>query len=208
MYTLYGAKGTGSAIAEVAFEVAGVPYERVDLDYEADTGWTSRTLAGMNPLGQVPTVRRPDGGVMTESAAIVLHLADLAPGCGLAPRPDDPRRPDFLRWLVWLVAAVYPTFTYGDRPERFVGGDVEAGKKLRAGTDDHRKDLLRFAEAHAGEPWFLGEWSAVDVYVWAMSHWRPGRAWVAAECPKLAAITARMAEHEVGKRVGARHGYR
>ncbi len=37
--------------------------------------------------------------------------------------------------------------------------------------------------------WFLGErFSALDVYVGIMTHWRPGRAWFAEHCPRLHAI--------------------
>jgi GST-like protein len=57
-----------------------------------------------------------------------------------------------------------------------------------------------------GAPHFLGErFSAIDLYLAAMSHWRPGRKWWAAETPKLlAAADAASAMPEVGK-VFARH---
>ena len=34
---------------------------------------------------------------MTESAAILIHLADSHPAARLSPALDDPRRPAFLR---------------------------------------------------------------------------------------------------------------
>jgi hypothetical protein len=130
----------------------------------------------------------PDGSVMTESAAIILHLADIAPNAGLVPPSNHPQRPAFLRWLVFLVSAVYSTFTYGDDPKRWLGGDETAGKKLRESTDDHRELLWRHLEMQVGNPWFLGEtWSALDIYLWQMQFWRPGRDWFAEFCPKLRA---------------------
>ena len=120
-------------IVEVAFAHANVPVEFVDIAWD-DIGWNTRTLAPLNPLGQVPTLVMPDGTVMTESAAIVLHLADIAPNAGLVPPPDHPQRPAFLRWLVFLVSAVYSTFTYGDDPKRWLGGD-EDGRKEAARID-------------------------------------------------------------------------
>jgi len=48
---------------------------------------------------------------MTESAAMVLYAADLAPSAGLVPGAGEASRPAFLRWLIYLVASVYPTFT-------------------------------------------------------------------------------------------------
>lgn len=36
----------------------------------------------INPRGQIPALTLPDGTVVTESAAIVLHLADAFPEKG------------------------------------------------------------------------------------------------------------------------------
>ena len=69
----------------------------------------------------------PDGSVMTETAAIALHVDELVPAAGLFPAPGDPLRRDALRWLMFLIAAVYPTFTYGDEPEKWIG---DAGPRL------------------------------------------------------------------------------
>jgi len=191
-YVLYGAKGSGSMIVEVAFRKAGIDVACVDLAWD-DVGWQSRTLASLNPLGQVPTLVLPDGTVMTETAAMILHLADLRPDSRLVPAPGRSERATFLRWLIFLVSAVYPTFTYGDVPTRWVDGDVEAGKKLRAGTDAHREMLWRYVEQQIAGPWFLGpDWSALDIYLWPMTYWRPGRAWFESNCPKLHAIGVAM----------------
>jgi GST-like protein len=49
-------------------------------------------------------------------------------------------------------------------------------------------------EAAAGSPWFLGDtFSAIDLYLAALTRWRPGRAWFLANTPGLAAIAGRAA---------------
>jgi len=196
MYTLFAIKGWGSVIAEAAFAFARVPYrlEYVDL---SEPGPALDRLRAANPLCQFPTVLMPDGRVLTESAAIILHLADGAPAeAGLVPEATAANRPEFLRWLIFLVAAIYPTFTYGDDTTRYVEGEA-AQKALRASTDKLRKDHLLLLEANAAAPYFLGaERSAIDIYIWAMTHWRPGAAWFAEHCPKLVAIAARLDRHE------------
>ena len=60
-----------------------------------------------DPVGQVPTLLLPDGQVMTESAAMTLHLADLSGRDDLVPGPAAAERAAFLRWLVFLVANIY-----------------------------------------------------------------------------------------------------
>jgi GST-like protein len=190
-WQVYAANGWGSAIAEAALAIAGVPYERVVIDMSGDRA----ALRAVNPLAQVPAVVLPDGSVMTESAAIVMRVAELAPGSGLAPPIDAPERASFLRWLAFVVSAIYPTFTYGDYPARWAGDDGKDA--LRKATDEHREALWRQMEAAAQAPWFLGtRFSAIDLYIGVTHHWRPGPAWFAAHAPKLTAIAAAVARRD------------
>jgi GST-like protein len=197
-YQLIGSKWTGSMIVEAAFALSGIPCEVEQIPF-GGAGPDQQRLLGLNPLGQVPTLILPDGKVMTESAAIILHLADLAPQARLAPAANDPLRPHFLRWLVFLVAALYPTFTYGDDPKKWVGdkagGDEASGKHLRAATDEHRKKLWSYFAAQLPcKPWVLGEgFSALDLYVAVMIAWRPGNAWFMEQAPALVKIADRVA---------------
>lgn len=175
-------KGCGSAIVEAALALAGLPYEREEID--ANDAAQVAALTALNPLVQVPTVVAPDGLVLTESAALIQIVDELVPGAGLLPAVGDPLRREALRWLAFLIAAVYPTFTYGDVPAKW-----GCGAELRASTDAHREALWRYLETVARGPWFLGaQFSALDLYVAVMAEWRPRHAWFAQHAPKLAAI--------------------
>mgnify|MGYP001112809741 CR=1 FL=1 len=204
-YHLIASKGCGSMIVEAALALAKLPHEVEMIPYVEPGPQRDRLLA-LNPLGQVPTLVLPDGRAMTESAAIILYIADQAPQAGLVPAAEDPARPLFLRWLAFIVAAIYPTFTYGDDPQRWAG-DEDAGKHLRKATDEHRKALWRyFAAQNPCRPWVLGEaFSALDLYVAVMNMWRPGPAWFKSECPALADIAARVAKLEALAVVWARN---
>jgi GST-like protein len=150
----------------------------------------------VNPLGQVPTLVLPDGTVMTESLAMIHYVDDVAPKAGLIPPRGDPLRPVFYRWAVHVIAAVYPTFTYGDDPKKWVA-DEAGSKQLRASTDAHREEMWRRLESIAGSPWFLGERrSALDLYIASMTRWRPGRKWFDANTPKIVAIAQRASALE------------
>ncbi|MDQ2103226.1 glutathione S-transferase family protein [Azospirillum isscasi] len=190
-YTLYGAPGWGSVLAEAMLARCGVPFTVVDVQGFDAEGPARQRLLALNPLGQIPTLVLPDGAVMTESAAIALLLAERHPDAGLAPPPDAPERAAFLRLLVWMVANVYPTFTYGDYPERWV---KESPGDLGASAVAHRKTLWLWLESQmGGGPWVLGErFSALDIYVGAMVHWRPRRDWFAEHCPNLSGVAGRV----------------
>ena len=184
-YRLYAAPGCGSAIIEALLTLADAPFSIIELSH-TELGLRPGKLQELNPLGQVPTLLLPDGAVMTESAAITLHIAEQFPGAGLAPPTDNPARSQFLRWLVFFGSPIYATFTYGDEPDRWVPAG-EAARALREMTDEHRQSLWRYLEGQVNpSPWLLGKkFSALDIFISVMSRWRPGRDWFAENCPKL-----------------------
>lgn len=186
---LFGESGWGSAIVETQLDWYGLEYEleRVGDLFKSEEG--RRRLEAVNPLAQIPTLVLEDGSVMTESAAITLYLAERVGSDTLVPAAGDGLRPEFLRWLVFLVANVYPTYTYADDPSRFVTSGQEAQQSFRTAVGEYAKRLYGLLEDQARGPWFLGDrLSALDIYIAVMSRWRPGRAWFAANTPKLVAI--------------------
>jgi GST-like protein len=202
---LIGSLDCGSIIVEMALALTGLPHTLTDIPYLREGPERDRLLS-LNPLGQVPTLLLNDGTVMTESAAILLYLNDLAPHAGLLPPLGAPGRPAFLNQLIRLVAAIYPTFTYGDDPGRWtISG--EAAHTLRQRTNLHREALFRGWEAHFGPgPYAAGAaLSALDLYLVAMTHWRPGHAWFAANTPRLLAAAEAAAAHPKLAPIVARH---
>ena len=62
----------------------GAPYDLVGDDVMRPVGCNPAAIA-VNPLHQVPVLTLPTGEVMTESAAILIYLADSYPHARLAP---------------------------------------------------------------------------------------------------------------------------
>jgi GST-like protein len=203
--TLYGHPGWGSTIVEAQLAWLGVDFVFEDVGNLFESEQARETLRRLNPVAQVPTLVLADGGVMTESAAVTLYLADLTGRDDFVPPPGSPERPDFLRWLMFLVANVYPVFTFADDPSRFVP-DEPARAGFRAAVDAHAQRLWSFVEAAADSPWFLGErFSALDIYLSVMSRWRPRRPWFAENAPKIHAIAERVEALPELKAVWARN---
>jgi GST-like protein len=191
--TLYGRRGWGSAIIEAQLEWLGLAYKFVEVDDLFHSAKARASLSKINPLAQVPTLVLPDGQIITESAAITLHLADITARTDLVPPSGAPKRPAFLRWLIFLVANIYPTYTYADDPARFVADAAAQGGFLTS-VDAYAQRLYLMAEATAGDPWFLGHnFSALDIYIAVLNQWRPGPAWFAANAPRLHGIALKTA---------------
>ena len=193
-YKLWGRAGWGSAIVEAQLVWYGLPFTFEPVEDLFRTPDAAAKLKKVNPLAQVPTLEMADGSVMSESAAITLLLADITGKESLVPPADAGERARFLRWLVFIVANIYPTFTYADDPARFVSVNA-ARDPFRAATDAYAQRLWRQVESAAGNPWFLGErFSALDIYIDVMTRWRPKRGWFEIETPHLFAI-ARRGDH-------------
>ncbi|HTW75799.1 MAG TPA: glutathione S-transferase N-terminal domain-containing protein [Steroidobacteraceae bacterium] len=125
-YTLFAVRGWGSALAEAMLALCEAPLRIEEVKGFDRPGAARDRLLCLNALAQLPTLLLPDGTVMTESAAIALLLAERHPQAELAPAAGSALRPTFLRRLVWIVANVYPTFTYGYYPERWVSADEQS----------------------------------------------------------------------------------
>ena len=142
---------------------------------------------------QVPALVLGDETVLTETAAIALFLADHAPGHapGLAPAAGTPERVRFLRLLIWLVANIYPTFTYGDVPQRWVSS---APAELTASTNRYREQLFLWLDRQLTGPFALGEAvCALDVFLAVMVAWRPRRPWFERQAPMVARVAEQTA---------------
>lgn len=200
---LYGIRGWGSAITETMLAWVGQPYDFVDVEGFDAPGPARDRLSAVNPLAQVPALVLDDGSVMTESAAITLFLADSHPQ--LAPKAGSPDRGRFLRLLVWLVANVYPTFTYGDYPQRWT---PTAPQELVQAVRRYRKDLYLWLDGEVVGPFILGPApSALDLYMAVMTQWGPRQAWFERNAPRLTGVAARARELPGVGAVMARNGW-
>ncbi|HYJ34928.1 MAG TPA: glutathione S-transferase N-terminal domain-containing protein, partial [Rhizomicrobium sp.] len=74
-YTLYGDLGSGAFSAEAALAEAGAPYS-FELVSLAKNEQKQPAFLAINPSGKMPGLRLPEGEIVTESAAILLTLAD------------------------------------------------------------------------------------------------------------------------------------
>jgi len=97
--TLYGDSISGNCLkARWTADLLGVEYDWVEIDILKGGTQTEAFLA-LNPVGQVPLARWPDGRGLPQSNAIILYLAEQADGA-LIPN-DSFRRAQMMSWLFW-----------------------------------------------------------------------------------------------------------
>ena len=138
-YTLYGALGSGSVPVEAVLTLLGQPYSVIEAPTWEGAAQQDK-VAGVNPLRQIPALVTPDGETITESAAILIWLADRFPQARLAPAVDSALRAQFLRWMIFVPASIYSLFWIRDDPSRLGGPDVEVQARIKAATADRIAD--------------------------------------------------------------------
>lgn len=157
--------GTAAMAPHATLAEIGVEYELVRVERDAEGRVTEEYLA-LNPWGKIPTLEDGDL-VLTESAAICLHLADRFPDARLAPPVGTPERAELYRWLLWLSNTVQMTQMRHFYPDRYgTAGVKEAADAELAG----HYDLL---DAHLAERgWLVGEERTVaDFFLFMLTRW-------------------------------------
>ncbi|MBK7685558.1 MAG: glutathione S-transferase [Rhodocyclaceae bacterium] len=196
-HTLYGSQGSGSAAIEVALHLCDLPFRVVRAStWENDSAQAE--LARANPLKQIPTLILQDGSVLSESAAILIHLGLNHPTSGLLPNSPKARA-QIIRGLVFIAANCYSAIGIIDYPERWTLADAtQAHEALKAGakrrlhaTWEMFADTFASAMSKANEPI-----NALDILLAVVSKWSGTRAHLAEHRPEFFAMLKRIDSHE------------
>jgi GST-like protein len=195
MHTLFGSAGSGSAAIEAALERTGTPFRIVDAaTWVADSALTE--LRAVNPLQQIPTLALPDGSVLTESAAILIHLGLTFPAAGLLPA-DESQRAQAIRGLVYIAANCYSAIGIIDYPERWCADiDDSARERILRGTRTrlhHCWDV--FADQFEPQLMQAAQPSALDILAAVVSKWSGTRSHLAKHRPGFLATLQRIEQH-------------
>jgi glutathione S-transferase len=202
-YKLYGRSGSGSLAVQVALEEIGAPYERIWVGREAADVAQFRTT---NPTGRVPALVLPDGTLVFESAAMLIHLASSHPQSALAPQSGSSKHAIFLQWMVFLSANVYEAALRIYYSERYsTRGAADAEVIREQGTADFSAHLALISQSLA--PYVLGsEYSIADIYLYMLGSWYPGeKAALYARAPKLEGHAKLVAQRAAVAKVEADH---
>jgi GST-like protein len=172
-------------------------------------------LTAANPLHQLPTLVLADGTVLSESAAILIHLGLVHPRSGLLPR-SVPQRALAMRGLVFVAANLYSAIGVIDHPERWIANEA-AAMKLRHGARARLHAMWSvFADVFHPDPatpWLLqaarsrvaAPPGALDLLAAVVSRWSGARAHLERERPALHALLERVDAHPAVAPIFARH---
>jgi glutathione S-transferase len=205
MYTLFYMPGTASMPVHWMLIELGVPFTLELVDFDSGAQKSAEHLA-RNPSGQVPTLVM-DGQPHSESAALLMLLAERHPERGFAPPPGHPDRADYLELMVYLANNALPGFRAYFYPQDFADTESEAQVKEHAERRLHAALDRLDARLSDGREFLLGgSIGAADFLFTILCRWtrnmtKPAQSW-----PHLALYLARMKQREGLRAVHEREG--
>ncbi len=153
----------------MVLEEIGEPFEARRIDAMKGENRTPDYLR-LHPRAHVPVLVQGDF-VLTEAAAIMVHLADAHPGKKLIPAAGTKDRARVHEWSGFLSTSIHVHFRNAFRPER-----VTEDPAAHAGIKAHALTMLQknYAEVETRltGPWALGaDYSIIDPYLLVMNRW-------------------------------------
>jgi glutathione S-transferase len=190
-YTLYYSPGAASLAVHWMLLELGVPYELKLVDIQSDQQFAPDFLK-VNPRGRLP-VLVVDGRPYTESAALLMLLAERHPNAGLAPRPNEEGHAKWLETMVYLANGLLPPMRdwfYADKD-----GDPVHADGIRALARKRMEDAWTRLNAELGdERQFMvdGRLSTADFLATMIMRWSRNMPKPATSWPRVNAYVQRM----------------
>jgi glutathione S-transferase len=202
MLKLFYATGTCALASHIALEDAGAEYETVRLDFRSNDQRKPEYLA-LNPKGRVPALVT-DRGILTETPAILVFIAQTLPEAHLAPLDDAFALAQVQAFNSYLCSTVHVAHAHRVRGYRWVDADDAAAivamqkKVLQSVTECF--DLIE-REMFAG-PWVMGtSYTICDPYLFTLARWMEADGVESYHFSKVHDHLRRMSERPAVKRV-------
>jgi glutathione S-transferase len=168
--TLYFSPGACSLAPHIVLEEIGLPFA-LSLASTADGDTHTPEHLRLNPKGRVPVLVTGES-VLTEAAAILLHLALCNPAAGLMPKNSEGlvRAVEWFNWLSGSVHAVAVRQVW--RPESFTVDPSQHAGVVASGQENLLSAFAMIEVRLNAAGWAVGErYSVVDPYLLVFYRW-------------------------------------
>jgi glutathione S-transferase len=208
MLKLYYAPNTISLASLIALEESGADYtlSRIDFAHSEQRG---QPYLAVNPKARVPALET-ERGVLTETPAILLYLAQRFPAARLAPLDDPFALARLQAFNCYLCATLHIAHSHRMRGSRWAD-DEAAFESMRRKVPQSVGECFRLIErAQFLGPWVMGaDYSLADGYLFTLAQWMEADGVDPAGLPVIAEHRRRMRERPaVGRALAAERGER
>lgn len=200
MLTLYHAPNSCALASHLALEHAQAPYQAVRVDF-GKTEQRSPEYLRINPKGRVPALVTPQG-VLTETPALLLYIAQSFPAAQLAPLDDVFELARLNAFNSYLCSTVHVAHAHRMRGSRWAD-DPAAIEAMKQKVPQTVGDCFTLIEEQMFQgPWVLGErFSVSDYYLFTIAQWLEGDGVDPQRFPRVAEHRARLRAAPVVQKV-------
>ena len=200
----YGPK-TCALATHIVLEYVGADYEAIKLDFRENQQRSKEYLA-VNPKGRVPALVT-DRGVITETPALLLYLAQTYPQAKVAPLDDPFALAEMQAANSWFCSTVHGAHAHGPRRSRW-SDDPAALQSMKAKVSKNMTDCFDWIEEELLRgPWLMGaNFTVADPYLFTMSSWLATDGVEMAKFPRVTEHYKRMLEMPAVRKVIPLHG--
>ena len=193
MLTLYYAPHTCALASHIALEEAGATYETVRLNFKTDDQKKPEYLK-INPKARVPALIT-DRGIITETPAILIYVAQSYPAAKLAPLDDPFALAKVQAFNSYLCSTVHVAHAHRMRGARWTD-DAAAIETMKKKVPQTVGDCFALIEREMFEgPWVMGaNYTVCDAYLFTLAQWLAGDGVDISKTPKIAEHFARVGE--------------
>lgn len=161
--TFYTNPRSRGAIVRWMLEECGAEYDVVPVHFGKEM--KSEKYLSVNPMGKSPALE-VDGKVITETAAILIFLADMYPEKNLIPPVNSLERGEFYRWMFFLVQLEYAFI------DKFFDVPSSEERRRSVGYGDYDTALNTLTEFLKGKKYVIGNnFTVLDLYFTATLRW-------------------------------------
>ena len=192
MLKLFYAPGTCAQAVHIALHEANAGHEAVRVDFASGEQRSAAYLA-INPKGRVPALVT-EAGVLTETPALLMYVAQCFPAAQLAPLGDTFALAHLQEFNSYLASTVHVAHAHGRRASRWADAPESIADMQRKVPQTMTECFEMIEQHYVRGPWVLGDaYSVADAYLFTIAGWLEGDGVDIAQFPKVAAHFAQMA---------------
>jgi glutathione S-transferase len=193
MLKLYYAPGTCALASHIALEEAGANYQAIRLSFK-DEDQKKPDYLKINPKARVPALVT-DRGVLTETPALLIYIAQTFPAAKLAPLDDPFGLAKVQAFNSYLCSTVHVAHAHRMRGARWTD-DAAAIETMKKKVPQTVGECFALIEREMFEgPWVMGEdYTVADGYLFTLTQWLGGDGVDISRTPKIAEHFRRVGE--------------
>jgi len=199
MLELYYAPHTCALASHIALEEAGAAYKTVLVDFRASEQRKPDYLA-INPKGRVPSLVT-DNGVLTETPALLVFIAQTFPQARLAPLHDPFAFAKVQAFNSYLCSTVHVAHAHRMRGHRWADDPAAIAEMQRKAPQSVGEAFRLIEREMLAGPWVMGAtYTICDPYLFTLAQWLEADGVDLASLPKVHDHRRRMSERPAVER--------